>query len=87
MFECAQAFSEYNAPSGNDRVRLRVTDLRGTASLRSKGERQHRDTIFGIKLEADVSWVQNKRKALACQSGHRTEGVKQTIEARKGKTE
>ena len=87
MFECAQAYPEYHAPSGNDRVRLRVTDLKGTESLRSKGERQHRNTIFAIKQEADVSWVQNKRESLACQSGHRTEGVKQTVEARVGKTE
>ena len=54
---------------------------------RTKGERQHRSTIFAIKLGADVSWVQNKRESLACQSGHKTGGVKQTVEARFGKTE
>ena len=86
MFECAQAHPEYNAPSGNKRVKLRVTDHKDTESLRSKGKKQHRDIIFANKLEADMSWVQNKRKALACQSGHRTESVKQTVEARQCKT-
>ena len=28
MFECAQAYPECNTPSGNDWVRLRVTDLK-----------------------------------------------------------
>ena len=55
MFACAQEYPEYNAPLGKDRVRFRVTDLNGKESLSSKGERQHRDTIFSIKLEADVS--------------------------------
>ena len=61
-------------------MKLRVTDLKST-----EGEGQHRNSIFARKLEADVSWVRNKRQSLVCQSGHRTEVVKQIVDARLGK--
>ena len=74
MFECAQAYPEYNAPcERNKRVKSRGTDHKGTENLNSKGKKQHRDITFAIK--ADASRAQYKRTAFACQSGHRMESA------------
>ena len=34
-----------------------------------------------------MSWGQNRRESLACRSGHKTESVEPTVEAREGRTE
>ena len=79
MFECAQAYPEYNALcEGNKRGK----DHRGTENAKSKRKRRNSDPIFAMKAESDVSWAQNKREALAFQNGHRAERVKQTDEAK-----
>ena len=86
---CAQAYPEYNASrERRKRVKLRGTDHEGTEkTLKSKGERQHMDTTFAIKAETDVSRAQNKRMALACRNGHRTESATQTVEAKHSKNQ
>ena len=68
MFECAQAYPEYNAPcEGNKRVKSWGTDHRGTEILKSKEKKRNTDLIFATETETDVSRTQYKRMALACQ--------------------